>query len=140
MSRNLTAALKEKGEESGNVLKSLGSKLKQTYDNSLAGAAGDLAVATIRQKTIVSKEVLEGMTKGKDPNGQNIFHRAANYHNLPLLLNLILDMENEDDLKYSIIEEINSESKYGETPLQIACMLLNDQNEELRYAFISFLI
>ena len=59
---------------------------------------------------------------------------------MPLLVNIVLDMENEDDLKYSITEVVNAESKYGETPLLIASMLKNDRNPEQRYHFLRFIL
>ena len=43
----------------------------------------------------MTKEALIGVSKGRDQNGQNVFHRAASYHNLPILLNLFLEMEND---------------------------------------------
>ena len=76
----------------------------------------------------MTKEALIGVSKGRDQNGQNVFHRAASYHNLPILLNLFLEMENDADLRYTMWNQINAESNYGETPLLIACMLLNDRD------------
>ena len=77
----------------------------------------------------MTKEALIGVSKGRDQNGQNVFHRAASYHNLPILLNLYLEMEKDDDLRYTMYDQINAESKYGETPLLIACMLLHERGD-----------
>ena len=89
----------------------------------------DFNALKMKSKAIVSKEVLLGMTKGKDANGQNVFHRAATYHNIQLLVNIVLNMESHEEMKEELNEQINAESKYGETPLLIASMHKNPINE-----------
>ena len=65
-------------------------------------------------------EIRKRLKEEKDVNGMNAFHRAATDHNL-LLVEEMLEIDRQ------LVEDkrlwINSESKYGETPLLISSML-----------------
>lgn len=77
----------------------------------------------------------------KDVNGMNAFHRAATDHNLLLVHEMLeIDRELEKDKRLWI----NSESRYGETPLLISSMLKYTGEVEgknpRRDEFIDFLL
>ena len=84
------------------------------------------------------------MRDDRDSNGKNAFHRAASEHNL----NLVKEMCEIDPVGVGapamLRMWINSETRYGETPLLISAMLLHrGENEGLnkdREVFIDYLL
>ena len=81
------------------------------------------------------------MREDRDSNGMNAFHRAATEHNL----NLVKEMfEIDPEIKNTLRYWINSETRYGETPLLISAMLIhrgenNGMNKD-REEFINYLL
>ena len=76
----------------------------------------------MQSKLAVTGEVQKSMRNDRDFNGMNAFHRAATEHNLLLVKEMF---EIDPQIKQNLRMWINSESKYGETPLLISAMLLH---------------